>query len=42
MLRPHTGPSAPIDDAYRAKYGAAGTLVGNPAARDATLRIDPA
>lgn len=41
-LRADISAPAVIDAAYREKYGPAGTLVDNPAAREATLRIDPA
>ncbi|WP_018567201.1 DUF2255 family protein [Streptomyces sp. PsTaAH-124] len=36
------GPAAEIDAAYRDRYGPAAALVHSPAARAATLRIDPA
>jgi len=39
-LSHYTGDPAAVDAAYRAKYGADGTLVDNPVARSATLRIE--
>ncbi|WP_433359481.1 DUF2255 family protein [Actinoplanes sp. CA-142083] len=42
FLSHHTGDSAAIDAAYHAKYGGDSTLIDNPRARSATLRIDPA
>jgi hypothetical protein len=44
LLETHdTMPASEIDAAYRKKYGpAAGALTASPAARAATIRIDPA
>jgi hypothetical protein len=40
-LAPHPEPPGAVDAAYHAKYGSLGTLVDNPQARRATLRVSP-